>query len=82
MTPLDLLSIGFGGVLGAAMAVYLVGVRLEASLGSFRAEMEAYLRDRTDPDSLALGESFRAVLLDLGRLRDGLARLRRAARIR
>ncbi len=71
-----------GGLVGAASAAYLAGVRLAGSVEGFRAAFHAYMEGRTDEPSQALLVAFDSLDESWRAFGAALDRLGKAARIK
>jgi hypothetical protein len=71
-----------GGIVGAASAAYLAGLRVGANMEGFRAAYRAYMDGRTDEPSLMLNAAFEELDAAWRTFGSALARLGHAAKIR
>lgn len=77
-----LLSLGVGGVAGAALAVLAAGSRLGRSWEGFSLTFQNFMAGKSDPESQVLGQAFEELKASLESLMHGVARLRRALRLK
>lgn len=79
---MDLLNLGIGGAVGAAIAVLVAGARLSASWSALREAILADLGSRNDPPAVALREALDAHEGAVSQLSASVAKLKRALRFR
>lgn len=71
-----------GGLVGAASAAYLSGVRVAGTIEGFRAAFQAYMEGRTDEPSLVLQAAFEELDSAWRAFGASLDRLGKAAKIK
>lgn len=71
-----------GGLVGAASAAYLAGLRVAGNIEGFRAAFQAYMEGRTDEPSLVLQAAFEELDAAWRSFGAALDRLGKAARVR
>lgn len=75
---MDIVSLGLGGLVGAAAAAALAGLRVKAAFDSFATAFGEYFRDKRDPESAFLKESFDDLAGDISLFASAFDRLKRA----
>lgn len=82
LSGLDLLTLGVGGAVGAALALFAAGARLSASWSALDEAYKTYRTDRTNENAAALDEAFATHEASVQAFSGAIAKLKRALRIK